>query len=313
MKAIVYEKSRSGTSLFLRDVKKPSPQKHEVLVRIHASSINALDYRPMNMGIGIPKSNIFGADIVGMVEAVGKDVSRFKPGDFVVGDISGCGSGGFAEFVSVPADVLVLKPAGVSSETAAAVPVAAVTALQAVRDKAAVQAGQQVLIYGASGGVGTYAVQLATYLGAQVTAVCSARNVDEIRSLGAREVIDYALEDVTASDRKFDRIIAINGNHRLSAYKRILAPHGIYVMVGGSLRQIFTSIFLGPLLSLGDRKFRALTAKPNREDLTFVMDLVASGKIRAVIDRRYPLEQTSDAMRYVGEGHARGKVLILST
>ncbi|HKL59586.1 MAG TPA: NAD(P)-dependent alcohol dehydrogenase [Sphaerochaeta sp.] len=310
MKAILWEKHKSEAALFLRDVQRPSPRNNEVLIRIHASSLNALDYRPMHMGIGIPKNRIFGADIVGMVEKVGKDVTRFKPGDTVLGDTSGCGSGGFAEYVSVPEDVLVLKPEGVSNETAAAVPVAAVTALQAVRDKAAVQPGLQVLIYGASGGVGTFAVQLATYFGAQVTAVCSARNVDEIRSLGASDVIDYALEDITASSRKFDRIIAINGNNTLSAYKGILAPHGIYVMVGGSLRQIFTSLVLGPFLSFGSRKFRSLSATPNRKDLEFVIDLVASGTLKAVIDRHYPLEQTAEAMRYVGEAHARGKVII---
>ncbi|MDY0289235.1 MAG: NAD(P)-dependent alcohol dehydrogenase [Sphaerochaeta sp.] len=310
MKAILYEKTKSAKELILRDVKKPIPRNHEVLVRIHASSLNALDYRSMHMGIGIPKKRIFGADIVGVVEECGSHASQFKPGDTVLGDISGCGSGGFAEYVSVPEDVLVSKPADVSDETAVALPVAAVTALQAVRDKAAVQPGLQMLIYGASGGVGTYAVQLATYFGAQVTAVCSAQNISEARSLGAREVIDYALEDITASDRKFDRIIAINGTIPLSAYRKILAPHGIYVMVGGSLRQIFTAIFLGPFLSTGSRKFRALTAKPNRKDLGFVMELVAAGELRVVIDRKYPLEQASDAMRYIGEGHARGKVII---
>ncbi|MBI9095529.1 MAG: NAD(P)-dependent alcohol dehydrogenase [Sphaerochaeta sp.] len=310
MKAILYEKSRSGAALFLRDVEKPIPRNHEVLVRIHAASLNALDYRPMNMGVGIPKSRIFGADIVGLVEEVGLDVSTFKPGDAVLGDISGCGCGGFAEYVSVPEDVLVLKPAEVSDEVAAAVPVAAVTALQALRDKGDIQPGLRVLIVGAGGGVGTFAVQLATYFGAEVTAVCSAQNAEVVRSLGPNEVIDYALEDITASDRSFDRIFAINGYHHLSAYKRILAPHGIYVMVGGSLPQIFKSLLLGPFLSIGSRKFRALAAKPKVKDLEFVIGLVASTKIRAVIDRQYPLEQTPEAMRYVSDAHARGKVII---
>ncbi len=310
MKAIIFEKSRLGAALFLRDVEKPIPHNHEVLVHIHVASLNALDYRPMQMGIGIPKNRIFGADIVGQVEEVGIHVSRFKPGDAVLGDISGCGCGGFAEYVSVPEDVLVLKPAGISDEIAAAVPVAAVTALQALRDKGSIQPGLKVLIYGASGGVGTYAVQLATFFGAQVTAVCSTRNAEVIRSLGASEIIDYTLEDITKSDRSFDRIIAINGYHHLSAYKRILAPHGIYVMVGGSLPQIFKSILLGPFLSIGSRKLRALAAKPNSVDLEFVIGLVASGKIRPVIDRQYSLEQTEQAMHYVSSGHARGKVLI---
>jgi NADPH:quinone reductase-like Zn-dependent oxidoreductase len=264
----------------------------------------------MQLGIGIPKNRIFGADIVGLVEAVSPVSSKFKPGDTVLGDISGCGSGGFAEYVAVSEDVLVRKPAGVSDADACAIPVAAVTALQALRDKGAIKPGLKVLIYGASGGVGTYAVQLAAYFGAQVTAVCSAQNAEKVRSLGAGEVIDYALEDITASGRSFDRIIAINGYHRLSAYKRILAPHGIHVTVGGSLRQIFATILLGPILSMGSKKFRSLAAKPKVKDLEFVLELVASGKIRAVIDRTYSLEQTAEAMRYVKEGHARGKVII---
>ena len=310
MKAIVYEKQKKSAELVLREVSKPVPSDHEVLVLIKAASVNALDYRPMQMGVGMPKSGIFGADIVGVVEAVGVAVSAFKPGDAVMGDISGNGCGGFAEYVSVPEDVLIKKPAGVSDEMAAAVPVAAVTALQALRDKGDIQAGHTVLIYGAGGGVGTYAVQLAVYFGAQVTAVCSARNRAMVQGLGASEVIDYALEDVTASDRRFDLIIAINGYHPLSAYKHILAPQGVYVMVGGSLRQIFKSLIFGPFMSMGSRKMRALAAKPNAKDLELVMALVANGNVRPVIDRRYPLEQTAEAMRYVSEGHAQGKVVI---
>jgi len=310
MKAIVFEKQKKPAELVLREVPKPILRDHEVLVHIHAASINALDYRPMQMGVGTPKSGIFGADIVGQVEAVGVAVSVFKPGDVVMGDISGNGCGGFAEYVAVPEDILIKKPADVSDDVAAAVPVAAVTALQALRDKGAIQSEQKVLIYGAGGGVGTYAVQLAVYFGAQVTAVCSARNVARVLSLGAAEVIDYALEDVTASDRRFDLIIAINGYHPLAAYTRILAPQGVYVMVGGTLRQIFKSLLLGPFMSMGSRKMRALAAKPNVSDLEFVMALVASGKVLPVIDRTYPLEQTAEAMRYVGEGHAQGKVVI---
>ncbi len=310
MKAIVFEKQKKSAQLVLREVPKPIPCDHDVLVRIKAASVNALDYRPMQMGVGIPKNRIFGADIVGEVEAVGVSVSAFKPGDVVMGDISDNGCGGFAEYVAVPEDVLIKKPAGVSDEVAAAVPVAAITALQALRDKGGIQPGQKVLIYGAGGGVGTYAVQLAVYFGAQVTAVCSARNRTMVQSLGASEVIDYALEDVTASDRCFDLIIAINGYHPLSAYAHILAPQGSYVMVGGTLRQIFKSLLFGPLMSMGSKKMRALAAKSNVKDLEFVMALVAGGNLRPVIDRRYPLAQTAEAMRYVSEGHAQGKVVI---
>lgn len=310
MKAIVFEKVKSSKTLVLREVPKPIPLDHDVLVRIHTASVNALDYRPIQMGIGMPKSRIFGADIVGIVEAVGGQVSTFKPGDMVVGDISDNGCGGFAEYVAVAEDALVLKPAAITDEFAAAVPVAAVTALQALRDKGDIKPGMNVLIYGAGGGVGTYAVQLASYFGAHVTAVCSARNTELVRSLGASEVIDYKLEDITTSNRHFDRIIAINGYHPLSAYKRILAPDGMLVMVGGSLKQILTALFFGSFLSLGNRKIRTLAAKPNVKDLEFVLELVACGLLRPVIDRRYPLEQTAKAMQYVSEGHAQGKVVI---
>ncbi|WP_319758098.1 NAD(P)-dependent alcohol dehydrogenase [uncultured Sphaerochaeta sp.] len=313
MKAIVYEKVNSSKILVLRDIVKPMPNTHEVLVRIHAASVNALDYRPMQMGVGIPKSRIFGADIVGMVEAVGRDTTTFKIGDMVVGDISENGCGGFAEYVAVDERVLALKPSAISDEFAAAVPVAAVTALQALRDKGELTAGMRLLIYGAGGGVGTYAVQLASYFGAQVTAVCSTRNTALVRSLGASEVIDYTREDITTSSRRFDRIIAINGYHRLSAYKHLLVPNGTVVMVGGSLKQIFTSLLFGSLMSIGSKKMRTLAAKPNRKDLEFVLDLVASGKIHPVIDRCYPLEQTAEAMSYVSEGHAKGKVVITVT
>nr|WP_319472624.1 NAD(P)-dependent alcohol dehydrogenase [uncultured Sphaerochaeta sp.] len=310
MKAIVYEKVKSSKALVLREVAKPIPTTHEVLVRIHAASVNALDYRPMQMGVGIPKNRIFGADIVGMVETVGRDANAFKPGDMVVGDISGDGCGGFAEYVTAPENVLALKPSSIPDKLAAAVPVAAVTALQALRDKGEIKAGMNVLIYGAGGGVGTYAVQLAAYFGAQVTAVCSTRNTSLVRSLGASEVIDYTSEDITTSGRRFDRIIAINGYHPLSAYKHLLLPNGIFVMVGGSLKQIFTSLLFGSLMSVGSKKIRTLAAKPNRKDLEFILDLVATDKIHPVIDRHYPLEQTAEAMSYVSEGHAQGKVVI---
>ena len=307
MKAIVYEKS---TGLTLREVEKPIPRDHEVLIRIYASSVNALDHRLMQMGIGLPKSRILGADIVGRVEAVGIAVKSFNLGDVVLGDISDRGLGGFAEFVAVSETVLILKPSSVSADIAAAVPVAAVTALQALRDTGAVKSGMKVLINGAGGGVGMYAVQLASYFGAEVTAVCSARNATMVKNLGANTVIDYALEDVTASGRRFDRIIAINGYHPFSAYKRILTKNGIFVMVGGPLRQILQILFLGSLMSIGSKKFRSFTSKPNVKDLAFIMNLVANTTITPSIDRSYPLEQTAQALRYTADGHVQGKVII---
>jgi 2-desacetyl-2-hydroxyethyl bacteriochlorophyllide A dehydrogenase len=309
IKAVVYDKNSSPDVLVLREVEKPLPHNDEVLVRIHASSVNAADYRSLRMGI-IPKRKIFGGDIAGRVEAAGKNIQKLKVGDEVFGDISGCGFGGFAEYVSVPESVLTLKPESVSFEDAAVVPLAGITALQALRDKGGIQSGQKVLIYGAGGGVGTFAVQLAKYYGAEVTAVCSAKNAPLARSLGADHIIDYSKEDVLTSGVHFDLILAVNGNHPLSVYKRALAPKGVFVMVGGALSQVIKTMLFGGFMSFGGRKMRILAAKPNPKDLEYLIKLVEGGKIKPVIDRRYPLHETPEAVRYLGEGHARGKVII---
>jgi len=309
MKAIVYTKKGLPDKLIYRDVEKPIPNDNEVLIKIHAVSANAADYRSMRMGI-IPKRRIFGADIVGVVESVGKNIRQFKPGDEVIGDLSDCGFGGFAEYAVAPEKALILRPAMLLFEEAAALPMAGITALQALRDKGNIQKGQKVLIVGSGGGVGTFAVQLAKYFGAVVTAVCSTKNVEQTSSLGADYVIDYTKEDFTKSNRCYDLILAINGNHPLSAYKRILNPNGIYVMVGGALLQIFMSILFGWLISFGSKKMRYLAAKSNQKDLEFIVKLVENGNIKPVIDRRYSLDKAADAMRYLGEGHARGKVVI---
>jgi NADPH:quinone reductase-like Zn-dependent oxidoreductase len=309
MKAVVFEKSNSPEVLVYREVEKPVPNDAEVLIKIHAGSINAADYRSIQLGI-IPKRKIFGADIAGTVEGIGKSIKKLKVGDEVFGDISGCGFGGFAEYVSVPENVLALKPAGVSFEDAAAVPMAGVTALQGLRDQGQIQSGQRVLIYGAGGGVGTFAVQLAKLFGAEVSAVCSIKNVDLAHSLGADHVIDYAEEDIFNRGEHFDLILAVNGNRPLSVYKRALAPRGIYVMVGGALSQVIPSLLFGTLLSIGGKKMRFLAAKPNPKDLEFLIQLVAEGKLKPVIDRCYPLPETAEAMRYISQGHARGKVVI---
>jgi NADPH:quinone reductase-like Zn-dependent oxidoreductase len=309
MKAIVYEKNRAQNVLALQEVDKPLPQDDEVLVRIHASSVNTADYRSLRMGI-IPKRKIFGGDIAGRVEATGKNAQKFKIGDAVFGDISGCGFGGFAEYVSVPENVLALKPASVSFEDAATVPLAGITALQALRDKGGIQPGHRVLIYGAGGGVGTFAIQLAKNFGAEVTAVCSTQNVELARSLGADHAIDYTKEDILRGASHFDLILGVNGNHPLSAYRRALTPKGVFVMVGGALTQVIKTLLFGAFMSIGGRKMRFLAAKPNVNDLSYLINLVKEGKIRPVIDRRYPLEETAEAMRYVSAGHARGKVII---
>jgi len=310
MKAVVYEKNGSQVPFVFREVEKPVPNDDEVLIQIHATSLNAADYRLFRMGLGIPKSKIFGADIAGTVEAVGKNIRTFQPGDSVAADTGGYGFGGLAEYAVAPGEIAALIPAEVSFEKAAAVPMSAITALQALRDKGSIRQGQKVLINGASGGVGTYAVQLAKYFGAEVTAVCSAKNMDLVRSLGADHVIDYAREDFTKSGIRYDLIIAVNGYHPLSAYKHALEPEGTYVMVGGTFPQIFKSLVFGPIMSAGNRKIRSLSAKGNAKDLAFILDLVKEGIINPVIDRRYPLQQAGEAFLYIEKGHAGGKVVI---
>ena len=321
MKAIVYTKYGSPDVLQLKEVEKPAPEDNEVLVKVHAASVNAYDWhfltadiflvRLMGGGLLKPKNTRLGADIAGRVEAVGRNVRQFQPGDEVFGDMAGHGNGGFAEYVSASESAFALKPANLSFEEAAAVPMAAVTALQGLRDEGQIQPGQKVLINGASGGVGTFAVQLAKYFGAEVTAVCSTRNVDQARSLGADHVIDYTKEDFTQSGQQYDLILAANGYHSLSAYKRALTPKGIYVMAGGSMAQIFEAMLLGSWMSkTGGKKMGGVSAKPNQEDLVFMKGLLEAGKVVPVIDRRYPLSETAEALRYLGEGHARGKVVI---
>ena len=257
MKAIVYTKYGPPDVLHLEEVKKPALNEDKVLVKVHAASINAGDWHLLTadpfpqrlMGIGLfkPKNTILGADIAGCVEAVGRNVKQFQPGDAVFGDVFGLGSGSFAEYVSVPESALALKPSNVSFEEAAAVPVAAVTALQGLRDQGHIQPGQKVLINGASGGVGTFAVQIAKAFGAEVTAVCSTRNLEMARSIGADHVIDYTKEDFTQNGRQYDLILAVNGYQPLSAYKRALAPQGIYVFVGGLPAQIVPVTVAGAL------------------------------------------------------------------
>jgi NADPH:quinone reductase-like Zn-dependent oxidoreductase len=309
MKAVVYEKVNSPDVLVYREVEKPTPGDNDVLVKVVAVSANAADIRSMKMGI-IPKRKIFGSDIAGRVEAVGKNIRQFAIGDEVFGDISGCGFGGFAEYVAVPETLLALKPAMVSFETAAAVPMSAVTALQALRNLGNIQPGQKVLICGSGGGVGTFSVQLAKYFGAVVTAVCGGKNARVAQSLGADHVIDYQRNDFAKGGMCYNIILAVNGNHSLSTYRRLLSSGGICVVVGGALSQVMKALLFGPLLSVGGKKMRVLSEKPNAKDLAFVIKLVEEGKVTPVIDRQYPLSKTAEAMRYLGGGHALGKVII---
>lgn len=309
MKAVVYHKDRGEQRLILSEVEKPTPQDHEVLIQIAAVSINAADYRSMRLG-SIPKRKIFGADVAGRVEAVGKHVQKFRVGDEVFGDLAACGFGGFAEYVTAPEDLLALKPAGVSFLEAAALPMAAVTALQGLRDLGKIQAGQKVLICGAGGGVGTFATQLAKFFGAEVTAVCGPGNVEIVRSIGADRVIDYWKEDFFTEGKQYDLVLVVNGKQPLTNYKRVLTRNGIVVILGGALSQVFSVMLFGWMHSLGGKKMRLLSAKPSARDLEFIVQLVQDGKVKPVIERTYPLEETAAAVNYLSQGHARGKVVI---
>jgi NADPH:quinone reductase-like Zn-dependent oxidoreductase len=311
MKAIVYDKKGRFTpeQLVLRDIPKPVPSDTELLVKVCAVGLNAADYRSAQMGLR-PEHGILGADIAGRVEAVGAKIAGFRPGDEVAGDLSGYGFGGLAEYALAPERLLARKPTGVSFITAAAIPMAAVTALQGLRDLGGIQPGNRVLIYGSGGGVGSFAIQLAKHFGAEVTAVCGPGNAALSGSLGADRVSDYTREDILRSGAQFDLVLAVNGNQPPGVYRRVLAPHGRCVMAGGALGQIIPFMLFGWLLSLGGKTLRMLAAKPSAADLAFVLGLVETGQLKAIIDREYPLEDTPAAFRYLVQGHVRGKVVI---
>jgi NADPH:quinone reductase-like Zn-dependent oxidoreductase len=318
MKAIVSDKYGQPDVLRLVEVEKPVPGDNEVLIRVYAASVNAYDWhlltadifmvRLMGGGLLKPKDRIPGADVAGRVEAVGRDVKQFRPGDEVFGDIA---PAAFSEYACAPENRLALKPARFSFEDAAAVRMAALTALQGLRDAGRIQPGQKVLINGASGGVGTFALQSAKSFGAEVTAVCSPRNLDQARSLGADRVIDYTREDFTQNGQRYDLILAANGYHPLSAYKRSLTPKGSYVMAGGTAAQIFQATLMGPWMSeKSGRKMGGVTGRMVQKDLETIGQLMEAGKVKVVIDRCYPLSEAAEALRYLGAGHARGKVVI---
>jgi len=320
MKAIVNTKYGPPDVLQFKEVEKPVPNDGEILVKIKAASVNTLDLatrgpllaRIITGGLRKPKDPRVGADIAGRVEAVGSNVTQFQPGD----EVFGAWKGGFAEYASVPENRVALKPTNSSFEEASAIPVAAITALQGLRDKGQIQPGQKVLIHGASGGVGTFAVQIAKAFGAEVTAVCSTRNLDMVRSIGADHVIDYTQEDVTRTGQRYDLILAVNGYHPIFAYRRVLRPTGRYVLVGGSRAHLYQALLqallLGPVISrAGSQKMGFMgIAKINQKDLVYVKELIEAGKVVPVIETRYPLRETAEALRYLEEGHARGKVVV---
>jgi NADPH:quinone reductase-like Zn-dependent oxidoreductase len=261
-------------------------------------------------GLLNPKFKILGVDIAGQVEAVGRNVKQFQPSDEVFGDLSGCGFGGFAEYVCARENALALKSASMTFEEAAAIPQAGILALQGLRDKRQIQKGHHVLINGAGGGAGTFAVQIAKFFGAEVTGVDSTIKLDMMRSIGADHVIDYTQEDFTQNGKCYDLILDVAAYHSIFDYKRALSPNGIYIMVGGSWARIFQVMFLGPLISMtGSKKMGILMHKPNK-DLDFLEELFEAGKVIPVIDRRYPLSEVAEALRYFGEGHHQGKVVI---
>ncbi len=320
MKAIVYEEYGSPDVLELKEVDKPTPKDDEVLIKIYAAAVTAGDAIVLKgepfvtrfaTGLLKPKNTIPGKEMAGRVEAVGENVTQFQPGDEVYGDLSVAGWGAFAEYVSVPENAIALKPANLTFEQAAAVAESAVVALQGLRDKGKIQPGQKVLINGASGGVGSYAVQIAKAFGAEVTAVCSTRNIDMVRSIGADYVIDYTQEDFTQNGHRYDLILAANGYHPISDYRRTLNPEGIYVATGGSMAQSLQATMLGPFISMtGSKKMGGMMVKPNQDDLVLLKELLESGKVVPVIDRRYSLDEVAEAFRYIGEGHAQGKVVL---
>jgi NADPH:quinone reductase-like Zn-dependent oxidoreductase len=322
MKAIVHCEYGSPDVLKLADVEKPLPNDNQLLVRVHAASVNPLDLtirgpwliRPI-LGMRKPKDTRLGVDYSGTVEAVGKNVTNFKPGD----EVFGGRNGSIAEYVCVLSDRgVVPKPSNMTFEQAASAPVAALTALQGLRDKGKIQSGQKVLINGASGGVGTFAVQIAKSFGTEVTGVCSTRNLDLVRSIGADHVIDYTKEDFTKTDQRYDLIFDLIGNHSFSERRRILNPNGICVMagVGGAgWHDDFGMRLLGELNAyvrsrFVSQKFIGYIAQFNQKDMTVLADLMQSGQVKPVIDRTYKLSDVPEALRYLEQGHARGKVVV---
>ncbi len=321
MRAIVHRCYGSPDVIRLEDISKPTAKDDELLVRVHAASVNPLDWHylegtpymvRMDAGFGKPENPRLGVDFSGTVEAVGKNVTRFKPGDEVFGGKFGA----LAEYVAVrEARAVALKPANVSHEQAATVAIAAITALQGLRDKGHIRAGQNVLINGASGGVGTFAVQIAKSFGANVTGVCSTNNVELVRSIGADHVIDYTHEDFTKGAQRYDLILDNVSTHSLLDYKRVLNPNGIYVMIGstepaywfGWLARPLQAWILSPFTS---QKFRTIFAELNKDDLAVLATLMQSGKLIPVIDRTYELTEAAEALRYLEKGHARGKVVV---
>lgn len=320
MKAIVFDQYGPPEKLKLEEVPKPEPRAGDVLVKIRAASVNAADWHLMRAdpalvrlmaGLRAPRHHRLGLDLAGTVEAVGDGVKDFKSGDEVFGVMKFPKIGSYAEYACAPEGDLALKPASMNFEEAAAAPLAGGTALQALSEFASVKPGMKVLVNGAAGGVGSFAVQIAKALGAEVTAVCSARNLEQSLALGAARAIDYQKEDFTQGSQRYDVVVAANGYHPLSAYRRVLAPGGVFVMTGGAGKQMAEAMFLGRLFSLGSgKKLGFVDHKPQKRYLLTLKELAEAGRLVSAIDRRYPLSQVPEAIAYLETGHARGKVVI---
>ena len=320
MKAIVCTKYGPPESLQLKEVETPTPKDNEVLVKVHAASLNAADLdflrgkfiNRLMWGFLKPKYKILGSDIAGRIDSVGRDVEEFQLGNEIFVDLFEYGFGAFAEYVCVPENALRLKPANMTFEEAATIPQAAIVALQGLRDKRQILPGQKVLINGAGGGMGTFAVQIAKSFGAEVTGVDSTEKLDMVRSIGADHIIDYTQEDFTKSGKRYDLILDVAAHHSIFAYKRALSPKGIFALVGGSRGSILQTVFLGPLISIfSSKKMSLVTWKSNKkEDMAYIGELFEAGKVLPVIDRRYPLSEVADALRYLEEGHHQGKIII---
>lgn len=318
MKAIVRDSYGSPDVLRLTEVPPPAIGEDQVLVRVYAASANAGDWHllrgtplPLRLAFGLrtPRVKVIGTDIAGRVEAVGRRVTQFRPSDEVFGELSRSGFGAYAEFVAAPEHALVLKPTNLTFAEAATLPTAGCTALQGLR-KARIDSAQRVLINGASGGVGTFAIQIARSFGAEVTAVCSPRNIELVRSLGADRVIDYTRDDFADDGPRYEAILAANGDRSIWDYKRALNANGRYAMTGGSNRQLTEALLLGPLLSLGRQRFGNVLVTPTHADLLVLRELCESGQVKPVIDRTFPLSEVPSAVRYVEDGQARGKVVV---
>jgi len=318
MKAIVhFQYGPPAEALQVQETALPVPKDDEVLVRVRASSVNPMDWylvrgkpflvRLAGSGLLRPRSHLVGADVAGLVEAVGKSVQGFRQGD----EVFGIGSGAFAEYVTVPERTLVAKLPTLSFEEAAGVTLAGLTALQALRTHGNVHAGQSVLIQGASGGVGTFAVQIAKALGADVTAVCSTGKMELVRSLGADRVVDYTREDFSRGERRYDLILAVNGFHPIRDYRRALNANGACILVGGSIGQILRFLIFGQFYARSEHgRVLSFMMRPNQQDLTFLRGLLEAGKVKPVMDRSFPLASVADALEYLHEGHARGKIAV---